>query len=436
MSARVADNLLVHGDNLEAMRALAERGDAFRCAYLDPPYNTGRAFPEYDDDRTTDEWRAMMRPRLELVRALLADDGCAFVEIDDRELGTLLSLLDEVFGRSNRVSIVTVVRSAATGHKAINLGPVSVSDYLLVYAKDRKRARLAPLVRERAGHDPAYRTLLVDPSAPLARWRFEPLGAAVARVMGFASRPAAVRAIGAAAFEEALARFALANAGRVVRFAQPRYEAIGRDAQRAVDRSKRTTKVVRHVRAKYKDLLLWRGNRILFLADKLAEGGAALVEPLTNVWDDLGFQGIAREGGVTFVRNKKPERLIARVLELATAPGDRVLDPFAGSGTTAAVAHKMGRGWVAIERERAVFDAARARLDRVAAGADPTGVTRAAGWSGGGSFVALSSGEVASATLQACAASRSPSSSSRAGATTPSPRRRAPRTRATPRRTR
>ena len=379
-------NHLIRADNLEAMQALLDAGIVVRCAYLDPPYNTGRAFPEYDDARTTEEWRAMMKPRLALVRALLSEDGAAFVEIDDRELGTLLALMDEVFGRENRVSIVTVVRSAATGHKAINLGPVSVSDYLLVYAKDRRRARLRPMTVPRAGHDPAYRTFLVDPGAPLERWTFEPLAARVARAMGWASRAEGVRAVGKAAFEAALERFAVEHAGQVVRFAQPRYEAVSRAAQRLIDRSKKTDRVLRLERPKHKDMLLHRGNRILFLADK-TEGGA-LVEPLTNVWDDLGFQGIAREGGVTFVRNKKPEKLLARILELATEPGDLVLDPFAGSGTTAAVAHKLGRRWIAIEQERAVWSAARARLERVVHGADPTGITKSAVWKGGGSFEA------------------------------------------------
>jgi adenine-specific DNA-methyltransferase len=424
-------NLLVHGDNLDALRALHERGVTFRCAYLDPPYNTGRAFPEYDDARTAEEWRAMMRPRLAMVRALLQEDGVAFVEIDDRELGSLLTLMDETFGSANRVSIVTVVRSAATGHKAINLGPVSVSDYVLVYAKDRRHARLRALTRPRQGYDRAYRTFLVDPSAPVDAWTFEPLAARVASAMGYASRAACARAVGKAAFEAALARFATDHAGQVVRFAQPRYEAVSREARRLIDASKKTSRVLRLERPKHADLLLYRGNRVLFLASKTAkDGGArALVEPLTNVWDDLGFQGIAREGGVKFVRNKKPEKLLWRVLEMATDPGDRVLDPFAGSGTTAAVAHKTGRRWVAIEQERPVWTAARARLERVVAGKDPTGITKAVTWKGGGTFAALSSVEVASATIDGCAAaSRSSSSSSRAGVTTPRrPRQRRPR---------
>jgi adenine-specific DNA-methyltransferase len=130
------------------------------------------------------------------------------------------------------------------------------------------------------------------------------------------------------------------------------------------------------------------GNRVLFLADKVVEreGRRVLVEPLTNVWDDVGFQGIAREGGARFVRNKKPEKLVARILEMCTEPGDWVLDPYLGSGTTAAVAQKMGRRWVGIERGEHVHELGIPRLRRVVDGEDPSGVTRAVSWKGGGGF--------------------------------------------------
>jgi len=375
---------LLRGDNLEVMKKIAHA--RFRCAYLDPPFNSGRTFAEYDDDRTHDEWLAMMRPRISRVRDLLADDGTCFVEIDDTELGALCTLMDEIFGRENRVAVVTIVRSAATGHKAVNTGPINVTDFLLVYAKSRKKMRLRALCRPRRGYDDAYRTFLANPSAPLREWTFEPLAERAARAMGFSARAEAARAIGRVAFAAELERFALEHATHVVRFAQPRYDAVSTAARKLIDRSKKTNEVLRLKRAKYKDLLLVRGNRILFLADKVRaiDGTPRLVEPLTNVWDDLGFQGISREGGVTFVRNKKPERLLQRVLDLATDEGDWVIDPFAGSGTTAAVAHKMKRNWIAIEKESTPYRAALARLERVVRGEDSTGITRAVGWKGGG----------------------------------------------------
>jgi adenine-specific DNA-methyltransferase len=376
---RRADNVLVHGENLDAMARLARAGFAgrFRCAYLDPPFNSGRRFAEYDDAVEPRVWLERMRERLEAARRLLADDGAIFVEIDDTELGPLQVAMDEVFGRAQRASTITVVRSAATGHKAINRGPVNVTDFLLAYAKDRARWRCHALVRERDGYDDAYGTWLENPRDPCAAWRFVPLAAHARRTLGRATSRAEV------------ARFAVDHAEHVVRFAQPRYEAVSRAARALIDRSRREPDAVLRLRRPgRKDMLLRAGNRVLFLADKVIEKGGArvLVEPLTNVWDDVPFQGIAREGGARFVRNKKPERLLARILELATDPGDWVLDPYLGSGTTAAVAHKMGRRWVGIEQGEHVDALCLPRLRRVVDGQDATGVTRAFDWKGGGGF--------------------------------------------------
>ena len=375
-----AGNVLVHGENLEAMGRLARAGFGrrFRCVYLDPPFNSGRRFAEYDDALSPEAWRAMMRERIEAARELLADDGAMFVEIDDTELGALQLLMDEVFGRAQRVSTITVVRSAATGHKAINRGPVNVADYLLVYARDRARWRCNQLVRERRGYDRAYGTWLENPGDPCARWRFEPLAARARRALGDAG---ATRAD--------VEAWAIEHAANVVRFAQPRYEAVSTKARALIDRSRREPeRVLRLRRPGRKDLVLRGGNRVLFLADKVVveDGRARLVEPLTNVWDDVPFQGIAREGGARFIRNKKPERLLARVIAMSTDPGDWVLDPFLGSGTTAAVAHKMKRRWVGIERGAHVDALCIPRLARVVDGTDATGVTRAFDWRGGGGF--------------------------------------------------
>ena len=370
---------LVHGENLDAMRRLAGAGFAgrFRCVYLDPPFNSGRRFVEYDDELEPAAWRAMMVERLAAARDLMRDDGAIFVEIDDTELGPLQVAMDGVFGREQRLSTITVVRSAATGHKAINRGPVNVADYLLFYAKDRARFRYNPVVRERTGYDAAYSTWLENPQDPIDAWRLLPLRAHVRAALGRAPSLAEVQA------------HAVAHADHVVRFAQPRYEAVSRAARALIDRSRlEPDRVLRLARKGRKDLLLRNGNRLLLLADKVVwrDGRRVLVEPVTNVWDDIGFQGIAREGGVRFVRSKKPEKLVARILAMATDPGDWVLDAFLGSGTTAAVALKMGRRWVGIERGAHVDALCIPRLRSVVDGADDAGVTRAFAWRGGGGF--------------------------------------------------
>jgi adenine-specific DNA-methyltransferase len=383
--------MLVRGDNLEVLASL--RGDfegKFRCVYLDPPYNTGRRFREYTDARSAAAWREMMRARLAMLHPLVAGDGAVFVEIDDTELGSLLGVMDEIFGAEQRIAIVTIVRSASTGHKTINRGPVNVTDYLLVYAKDRRTWRPNPLSRTRAGRDAAYGLFIAsDPEAPPSEWIIEPLARAVARTLGHTGRAAAAKAMGRDAFESAMTRFSLDHARQVVRFAQPRYDAVSIEARKLIDRSRAApdqTFVLE--RPGFKPMILRGGNRLLFLSDKVrvVGGVATIVEPLTNVWDDIPFQGIAREGGVTFSRNKKPERLIERVLALATQPGDWVLDPFLGSGTTTAVAHKMGRRWVGIESGTTFDELCVPRMERVVRGEDAAGITRGAGWKGGGGF--------------------------------------------------
>src|SRR4051812_14627495 len=228
--------MLVHGDNLAALVRLRPRfAGKIRCVYLDPPFNTGRTFAQYNDSLGTDEWVRMMRPRLEALVPLLADDGAVFAEIDDTQLAHLALLMDEVFGAKNRITTITVVRSAATGHKAINAGPVHVSDFILAYAKDKKKWRYRPQVRVRDGLDPAYGTWLDDPDAEPARWTFRPLKSAIAKQLGFATPRAATVGLGREAFDRRLVELTLASARNVVRFAQPRYEAIGQAARELVD---------------------------------------------------------------------------------------------------------------------------------------------------------------------------------------------------------
>ena len=378
------------------LRALEERFAAqVKCAYLDPPFNTGRVFAEYNDRKKAESWSDGMRARIEALHPLIAGDGAVFVEIDDTSLASLTLLLDDVFGAKNRVSTITIVRSAPTGHKAINRGPVHVSDFLLVYAKDKTKWRYRPQLRVRAGFDAAYSTWLNDPDARHAKWTFRPLKAAIASLLGYATVHAAVKEIGRATFAARVEAMALQRARHVVRFAQPRYEAIARAAQEIVDRSKADPeRVFVHERPGRPPFIVRGGNRILFLADKVrdVDGEPRIVEPLTNVWDDVPFQGIAREGGVVFSRNKKPERLVARVLEMSTEPGDLVLDPFLGSGTTAAVAHKMGRRWIGIEAGEHLRTLAEPRLRRVVDGSDPTGVTSVYRFAGGGSFTTIRMG--------------------------------------------
>lgn len=386
-----AENAFIHGDNAAALRSFADafRG-RFQLIYFDPPYNTGRTFAEYKDRVSAGEWARMIRERLLLLRPTLREEGALVAQIGDAEFASLHTLLDETFGRENRVSTVTLVRSAATGHKAKNRGPVNVSDFLLIYAKNKKKFSPSPMSVRRQGSDPAYSTYLVGRKKAQSAWRFQPLRATVATELGFPSVLAARKELGPEAFMHEVERFALANAESVIRFAQPRYEAVSKKAQEMIDRSKREPeRVFTLKRARHPDMILRGGNRILFLSDKIERDGdhTYVVEPMTNVWTDIPYQGIAKEGAVAFSRNKKPEALLLRILQMTTEKADWVMDPFAGSGTTCAVAHKASRNWVGIEKGPHLKDLCVPRLRRVVSGVDDTGVSGVTGFSGGGGFV-------------------------------------------------
>jgi adenine-specific DNA-methyltransferase len=383
-------NLLIRGDNLVALKTLARYyAGKVKVIYIDPPFNTGIAFEEYDDGLEHSTWLTMMRDRLELLRDLLAPDGSLWCEIDDTELGYLNVLLDEVFGRKNRIATVSMKRSAATGHKAINPGPINVTDFLFGYAKQVSKWKYNPQLVLRQEYDKQYNKYIPNIKQSYKKWRIESLPEIFAKEMGFTSAAAARKAMGAAAFNKGKIDFALKNAEHVVRTAIPNYKGISKAARDMVDKSRSDSEIHCLKRDDYSDMYFIKGDRILFLADKVQENGdegPSLAEKLTNFWDDIPWQGIAKEGGVDFPKNKKPERLLYRVLSMASNKGDLVLDSFAGSGTTGAVAHKMGRRWIMVELGEHAEKLALKRMKNVVAGKDSTGVSKLLAYSGGGGF--------------------------------------------------
>jgi adenine-specific DNA-methyltransferase len=188
---------------------------------------------------------------------------------------------------------------------------------------------------------------------------------------------------------EKLDEFVLQNARSVIRSARPDYDSVSEAAREMIDLSKgNPSKVVKLKREDHSDMYFKAGERILFYADKLklVDGELISGEPLTTLWDDILSNNLHNEGGVEFPKGKKPESLIKRCLELTTKPGDLVLDSFAGSGTTGAVAHKMGRRWIMVELGEHATTHIIPRLRSVVDGADASGVTNAVNWKGGGGF--------------------------------------------------
>ncbi|MEN9786607.1 MAG: hypothetical protein RLZZ299_1871 [Pseudomonadota bacterium] len=364
--AAARSNLLVHGENLAVLRALAaHHAGTVACAYLDPPYGTGTTFAQYDDPRhDRDGWLPHLEARVRQVHALLREDGVLALQIDDRAQARVQLLLDEVFGARQRLNTVVVKMSELSGVKMAHARRLpKLKEYLLLYGRTAK-ACLRPLRVPKPpevldGYLRYYAHVVENPDDAVEDWRIVPIRAYLA-ARGLPDDAGSVRA------------FQLANARRVVY----------RTSNRALARLSFPTATARVRSPTGRDWVWWEGRQALFLADHLDA-------PLGDVWTDVSTIPLDAEGGVAFPGGKKPEMLIRRVLQLASAPGDLVLDPYAGSGTTAAVAQKMGRRWWTVEQAPSARTHAAVRLGRVCDGADAAGVSRVEGWTGGGGFRTL-----------------------------------------------
>ena len=352
----IFDNILIEGDNLLALKALEQdfRG-RIRCAFLDPPYNTGVAFEQYDDGIEHSLWLSLMRDRLEIIRSLLARDGSMWITIDDNEAHYLKVLCDEVFGRTNFVANVVWQKKYTVANDAKWLA--ESHDHVLVYALDKEAWRPYRLERSES-MDARYRNPDNHPKGP---WKATPL---------YAKRPGSEK-------ERA---FSYTFKNGVVwsppRGTSPRFPA---EKLRQLDENNE----------------IWFGAdgtatpaRKTFLSDLKISG-----TPAPTVWlhSEAGNNHEAREEAKAAnpedpFSTPKPEKLLKRILELSTAPGDLVLDSFAGSGTTGAVAQKMGRRWVMVELGQHARTHCAPRLRKVIDGADAGGITESVGWEGGGGF--------------------------------------------------
>jgi adenine-specific DNA-methyltransferase len=384
----IFDNRLIFGDNLLALKALeSEFAGKVKCVYIDPPFNTQQAFDHYDDGLEHSTWLSLIRDRLQIIHRLLSKDGTLFVHIDDNELGYLIVLLDEIFGRINKVSIITFKQGSATGHKSINPGVVNTSNFLVIYAKDKSEWIPSRLFTARSERDKRYGQFIENYEEPYTKWRFTTLTKAFAKMLDLPER--GLKKTLGDEYEEKLVEFVSNNAQRVIRLARPDYSAVSSEARMMIDASRnKTDEVMRLNRSGFSDMYFTGGERILFYSEKLKliDGQYIAGEPLTSIWDDLLSNNLHNEGGVEFPKGKKPEALIKRCLELTTKPNDIVLDSFAGSGTTGAVAHKMGRRWIMIELGEHCHTHIIPRLKKVIDGEDQGGISKAVNWKGGGGF--------------------------------------------------
>ena len=348
-----AGNMLIQGDNLDALKALLPyfKG-AVRCIYIDPPYNTRSAFEHYDDNLEHSQWLAMIYPRLVLLRELLAQDGSIWVSIDDNEGHYLKVVMDEVFGRRHFLSTIIWRKNYSPKSTARHFS--EDHDYIMVYARDSDRW-LPKLIPRSEKQDKAYKNFDDDYRGS---WKTSDLSA-----RNFYSK-------GTYSITTPSGRYIeRPPGGNYWRVAEEKFWELDRDNR-----------------------IWWGrdGNAIPQIKRFLSEVKQGIVPQTFWSYEEVGHTQDAKKEVLAISASDvfitpKPERLMQRILHIASNPGDLVLDSFLGSGTTAAVAHKMGRRWIGIEMGDHAETHCKKRLDKVIAG-EQGGISETVGWSGGGGY--------------------------------------------------
>ena len=380
-------NILIHGDNLLALKALEnEFTGKIKCIYIDPPYNTGSAFDFYDDGVEHSIWLSLMRQRLMLLRNLLRDDGYIFIQIDDNEQAYLTILMDEIFGRGNHVNTICINMNSLSGVKMTHVingkrFPAQ-KEYILLY---RKGEAFSPLFIEKlhkGAWDKEYNLIIPE----LEKGMFDEFQEMTDESVNEMLKNMSLVSLADFAKDnhiELTEEWKWDNAYRIFgsksnrplakrehdnTYEQVLYCYTNQDGNKRFFR----TDFNREARDPRIELVQAEANSSVFLSDN---------------WTDISNDGgVAQEGGVTFPKGKKPEKIIERVLRCATQEGDYVLDSFLGSGTTAAVAHKMKRRWIGIEMGEQAYSHCKKRLDNVIDGSDLAGITSSYKWEGGGGY--------------------------------------------------
>jgi adenine-specific DNA-methyltransferase len=366
---RATDNLLIRGDALNALTSLAKLPEfaseylgKVKLVYIDPPFNTQQSFLQYDDALEHSVWLTMFRDRLIQIKALLTSNGSVWVHLDDSEVHRARSVMDEVFGAENFVATVIWEKTTTPRNDARHLS--TDHDYIVAYARDGATFSPNGLPRT-AESDAAYRNPDDDPRGP---WRED----------NYKSNKSAD--------ERPNLYYPVTHPVSGVEIWPPR-DAVWRFSR---DRH------AEHVR----EGLIWWGKTGNYRLPKLKRFRSSVADTAVprTLWtaEDVDQSRRAKQEikalfpDVQPFATPKPERLLHRLIHIATNPGDVVLDCFLGSGTSAAVAHKMGRRWVGVEREPETVETfALPRLTRVVVGDDPGGVTDITKWSGGGGFRVL-----------------------------------------------
>ena len=389
------DNLIIKGNNLLALYSLREKfSGCIKLIYIDPPYNTGNDSFGYNDRFNHSTWLTFMKNRLIIAKELLTNDGTLCISIDHNEIGYCLTLADEIFGKYNLKNIITVKRGSVTGAKVINPGVVNLSDYVLIYSRNSEAWKPNRVLKSKP-RDNRYNQFILNYEEPFESWKISPLADAFANSYQL-PKDKLKKKLGTD-YDVLLDEFVIKNAHCIVQFATLDDNNISQAARNlkrlSIEHPQKIFLLEREEKSPYYVL---NGKLILFAKDRLIEvdGRKTFSEPVSDIWDDVLPNDLHNEGGVTFKKGKKQEKLLHRIIQLTTDENDWVLDYHLGSGTTTAVALKSNRRFIGVEQlnygENDSIQRMKNVIGRTVNGQfeyDTRGVSVDTNWQGGGSFV-------------------------------------------------
>lgn len=383
----VNDNLVVKGNNLLTLASLSRCYEGkIQCIYIDVPYNTGNDSFGYNDRFNHSSWLTFIKNRLDFSHKLLKPSGTIAISVDNYELGYLLVLLDEIFGKENRKNIITVKRGSVTGAKVINPGVVNVVEYVVIYAKESAQWKPNRVYCAK-GYDDRYNVWINNRDKHYSEWTFSTVLEKWAETEGV--KKSQLKKKYGDLYKEKLNEFVIDNAHNIGRWAALDMNSVSEEARKLKKESLSSPETVYYLpREDANDYYIKNGNTLLFATDRIMtiDGVTTFSQPISDIWDDVLPNDLHNEGNVEFKKGKKPEKLISRILELCTNEGDLVLDFFAGSGTTGAVAMKMNRKFILCEQMDYIQDITCQRLIQTIMH-DSRGISSEVNWQGGGSFV-------------------------------------------------
>ena len=392
VSIEDTDNLIIKGNNLVVLHSLKKRySGKVKCIYIDPPYYFDKVKNEdtfqYNSNFKLSTWLVFMKNRLQIAKDLLAEDGAIFIQISDDGVAELHILMKEIFGRDNFINKITVKTKSPSGFASVNPGLFETAEYILSFAKNKVKWKYNTQF-VRAEYDSNYKFFVLNKDEDVANWKIVNLDEYIVEQNNFKSKKEAIKKLGTLFFHNLVSEFALNHADSIFR-----YTPINNNASKQLvelrDISRKTPDLVFYQKREDNyDVYVKNGQEIAFYSKKIRKIDGQLLPSiqLSNIWNDTPYEGIAKEGNVQLKGGKKPEKLIKRIIELSSNVGDLILDFHLGSGTTAAVAHKLNRKYIGVEQLNYEENDSIQRIKNVING-DSTGISKDVDWQGGGSFV-------------------------------------------------